>query len=191
VMVNCVSPVVLASKVLPGMCQRRSGAMIITGSIAGRQPLPRHAMYAATKVFDLYFGEALWAELRGTGVDVLVLEPGPTESEFREVAGETREVGAPAAFGHTRLVQLAARQLHASGAALDGRTHGRASSFAADAGGNALSGRHIETARGVGWFAELVDSGNAAQRSAHNLPHAGTRGHRGHFTPRRLLSRYL
>ena len=97
VMVNCVSPVVLASKLLPGMRERRRGAMIITGSIAGRQPLPRHAMYAATKVFDLYFGEALWAELRGTGVDVLVLEPGPTESEFREVAGETREVGAPAA----------------------------------------------------------------------------------------------
>ena len=65
-------------------------------SLAPLQPLPRHALYAATKAFGLLFGEALWAELRGTGVDVLVLEPGPTESEFREVAGETRALGEPA-----------------------------------------------------------------------------------------------
>jgi len=97
VQVNCVAPVVLASRLLPGMRARGRGAMIITGSIAGRQPLPRHAIYAASKAFDLLFGEALWAELRGTGVDVLVLEPGPTESEFREVAGETRGAGEPAA----------------------------------------------------------------------------------------------
>ncbi len=97
VLVNCVAPVVLASRLVPGMRARGRGAMIISGSIAGRQPLPRHALYAASKAFDLFFGEALWAELRGTGVDVLVLEPGPTESEFREVAGETREVGEPAA----------------------------------------------------------------------------------------------
>jgi short-subunit dehydrogenase len=97
VQVNCVAPVVLASRLLPGMCARGCGAMIVLGSIAGRQPLPRHALYAATKAFDLLFGEALWAEFRGTGVDILVLEPGPTESEFREVAGETRGAGEPAA----------------------------------------------------------------------------------------------
>ncbi len=95
--VNCVAPVVLANRLLPGMRDRGRGAMIITGSIAGRQPLPRHAAYSASKAFDLFFGEAIWAEMRGTGVDVLVLEPGPTESEFREVAGEIREVGEPAA----------------------------------------------------------------------------------------------
>jgi short-subunit dehydrogenase len=97
VQVNCVVPVVLASRLIPGMRDRGCGAMIVLGSVAGRQPLPRHAIYAASKAFDLFFGEALWAELRGTGVDVLVLEPGPTESEFRDVAGETREVGEPAA----------------------------------------------------------------------------------------------
>lgn len=97
VQVNCVAPVVLASRLLPGMRERKHGAMIVSGSIAGRQPLPRHALYSATKAFDMLFGEALWAELRGTGVDVLVIEPGPTESEFREVAGETRAVGEPAA----------------------------------------------------------------------------------------------
>jgi short-subunit dehydrogenase len=96
VQVNCVAPVVLASHLLPGMRARGRGAMIVSGSVAGRQPLPRHAIYAASKAFDLLFGEALWAELRGTGVDVLVLEPGATESEFRDVAGELREVGEPA-----------------------------------------------------------------------------------------------
>jgi hypothetical protein len=95
--VNCVAPTVLANRLLVAMRERGRGAMIITGSIAGRQPLPRHALYGATKAFDLLLGEALWAEYRGTGVDVLVLEPGPTESEFREVAGETRAVGEPAA----------------------------------------------------------------------------------------------
>jgi short-subunit dehydrogenase len=79
------------------MRERGRGAMIVSGSIAARQPLPRHALYAASKAFDLLFGEALWVELRGSGVDVLVLEPGPTESEFRDVAGEIREVGEPAA----------------------------------------------------------------------------------------------
>lgn len=95
--VNCVAPMVLANRILPQMVQRGRGAMIVSGSVAGRQPLARHAIYSATKAFDLMFGEALWAELRNTGVDVLVLEPGPTESEFREVAGEIRELGEPAA----------------------------------------------------------------------------------------------
>jgi short-subunit dehydrogenase len=97
VQLNCVAPVVLASRLLPAMRRRGRGAMIVSGSVAGRQPLPRHAIYAASKAFDLLFGEALWVELRGTGVDVLVLEPGPTESEFRQVAGETPFTGAPAA----------------------------------------------------------------------------------------------
>jgi len=105
--VNCVAPVVLASRLLPPMRERGRGAMIVLGSVAGRQPLARHAIYAASKAFDLLFGEALWVEMRGTGVDVLVLEPGPTESEFRDVAGELREVGEPAA----NVVELALDRL--------------------------------------------------------------------------------
>ncbi len=106
--VNCVAPVLLASRLIPPMRERGRGAMIVSGSVAGRQPLPRHAVYSASKAFDLLFGEALWAELRGTGVDVLVIEPGPTESEFRDVAGETREeVGEPA----INVVTLALDQL--------------------------------------------------------------------------------
>jgi len=88
VVVNCLAPVVLTSKLLPAMVKRGRGAVIVVGSVAGRQPLPLHAVYSATKAFDLLLGEALWAELRGTGVDALVLEPGPTATEFQAVAGE-------------------------------------------------------------------------------------------------------
>jgi len=89
VVVNCVVPVVLTSRIIPGMVKRGRGAVIVVGSVAGRQPLPLHAVYSATKGFDLLFGEGLWGELRGTGVDVLVIEPGPTQTEFQEVAGES------------------------------------------------------------------------------------------------------
>src|ERR1039457_6930643 len=88
VVVNCVVPVVLTSRIMPGMVKRGRGAVIIVGSVAGRQPLPLHAVYSATKGFDLLFGEGLWGELRGTGIDALVIEPGPTATEFQAVAGE-------------------------------------------------------------------------------------------------------
>jgi len=90
---NCVAPVVLTSLLLPGLKARGRGAVIVTGSVAGRQPLPLHNIYAATKAFDLFFGEALFAELHGTGVDVVVLEPGPTVTEFQAAAGELEHAG--------------------------------------------------------------------------------------------------
>ena len=89
VIVNCLAPVVLTSRILPGMVKRGKGAVIVVGSVAGRQPLPLHCVYSATKGFDLLFGEGLWGELRGTGVDAIVLEPGATKTEFQAVSGET------------------------------------------------------------------------------------------------------
>ncbi|HWP67064.1 MAG TPA: SDR family NAD(P)-dependent oxidoreductase [Candidatus Limnocylindria bacterium] len=95
VTLNCVTPAVLTSRLIGGMRMRGRGAVIIVGSIAGRQPLPLNGVYAATKAFDLHFGEALWAEMQGTGIDVLVVEPGPTATEFQEAAGETPHAGEP------------------------------------------------------------------------------------------------
>jgi hypothetical protein len=86
--VNCVAPVMLTRRLLPAIRKRARGAIVFTGSIAGRQPIPLHGVYAATKAFDLLFGEALWGELRGSGIDVVVLEPGSTATEFQEAAGE-------------------------------------------------------------------------------------------------------
>jgi len=73
--------------------------------VAGYQPLGFAATYGATKAFDLMLGEALWAENRSTGVDVLALSPGPVDTEFQAVAGEKPHPGATpesvveAAFG--------------------------------------------------------------------------------------------
>jgi short-subunit dehydrogenase len=79
------------------MRQRGRGAIIVLSSTAANQPVPFNAVYSATKAFDLWFGEALWAELLGSGIDVLVLQPGPTATEFQAVAGETAHEGEPPA----------------------------------------------------------------------------------------------
>jgi hypothetical protein len=71
--------------------------VVVTGSIAGRQPLPLHSVYAATKAFDQLFGEAISVELRAEGIDVVVLEPGATETEFQQAAGEIAHPGEGAA----------------------------------------------------------------------------------------------
>jgi short-subunit dehydrogenase len=45
------------------------------------------AVYGAAKAFVLSFTEALWAELRGTGVTAFALSPGATSTEFNAVVG--------------------------------------------------------------------------------------------------------
>ena len=90
---NCMAPTVLTSLLLPGMCERRRGALIMVGSIAGTQPLPLHALYGATKGFGNLLGESLWGELQGSGVDCLAVAPGTTETEFQAVSGELPHEG--------------------------------------------------------------------------------------------------
>jgi short-subunit dehydrogenase len=97
VQLNCLAPVLLTHRLLPGMRARGRGAIIVVGSVAGRQALPLHGVYSATKAFDLLFGESLAVELEDHGIDVLVLEPGSTETEFQEVARETPHPGQSAA----------------------------------------------------------------------------------------------
>jgi len=65
--------------------------------VAGRQALPLHGVYSATKAFDLLFGESLAVELEDHGIDVLVLEPGSTETEFQQVSREIVHPGQSAA----------------------------------------------------------------------------------------------
>jgi hypothetical protein len=107
VLLNCLAPVVLTRLLLPGMQQRGRGAVIFTGSVAGMQPLPLHGVYAATKAFDRFVGEALFVELREQGIDVIVLEPGSTATEFQQVAGEIAHPGEPP----ERVVELTLRSL--------------------------------------------------------------------------------
>ena len=71
---------------LPSMIERGSGTIINVASTAAYQPIPNMAVYAATKSYVLSFSEGLWSEVRGTGVNVLAISPGPTETEFFGVA---------------------------------------------------------------------------------------------------------
>jgi len=93
IQLNCTAPTVTISRLLPRLLARGRGAVIVVSSVAGHQPVPFNSVYSGTKAFDLVFGEALWAELQGSGVDVLVVQPGPTITEFQEVAGETPHEG--------------------------------------------------------------------------------------------------
>jgi len=91
---NCRAVVELSSRLLPAMKERKRGAMIITSSIVGALPAPWFSVYAATKSFDLYLGEALHGECLGTGVDVLTVLPGLTRTEFHAGLGD-REYHSP------------------------------------------------------------------------------------------------
>ena len=84
---NCGALVELAHAVLPGMIERKSGAILNVASTAAFQPGPGMAVYFATKAFVLSFSEALHEEVKRFGVVVTALCPGPTATEFGEVAG--------------------------------------------------------------------------------------------------------
>ncbi|MFB9235753.1 SDR family NAD(P)-dependent oxidoreductase [Plantactinospora siamensis] len=73
---NCRAPLELAHHFLPPMLARRRGGLIIMSSLAGLQGAPPISVYAATKAFGTILAEGLWAELRGTGVDVLACVAG-------------------------------------------------------------------------------------------------------------------
>jgi len=85
--VNCRAVAQLTRAFLPAMKERQRGAIIIVSSVVGTIPAPWFSVYSATKAFDLYFGEALHAECRGSGVDVLTVLPGLTRTEFQAGSG--------------------------------------------------------------------------------------------------------
>lgn len=86
IQVNLSALVALTKHFLPEMVRRKRGRILQVASTAGFQPGPLMAVYYATKAFVLSFSEALAEELRGTGVTVTALCPGPTASEFQKVA---------------------------------------------------------------------------------------------------------
>src|SRR4030095_6914058 len=72
--------------VLRDLIMSQRGAILNVSSIASLLPLPQMAVYAATKAYVTSLSEALRAELRGTGVSVTALCPGPVDTEFFVVA---------------------------------------------------------------------------------------------------------
>jgi hypothetical protein len=84
---NVEAVVDLTSRFVSPMVDRGRGAVINIASTAAFQPLPGSAVYAASKAFVLSFSEAIRTELRGSGVSVTAVCPGPVKTEFTEVAG--------------------------------------------------------------------------------------------------------
>jgi uncharacterized protein len=77
----------LCRAVAPQMIAHKSGGILNVASTAAFQPGPKMAVYFATKAFVLSLTEALHEELKADGVRVTCLCPGPTRTEFGDVAG--------------------------------------------------------------------------------------------------------
>lgn len=86
VRVNVLAPVRLTRAALPGMVQRGRGGVINVSSIAGYQPIPYWATYAATKAYLTSFSLSVHEEVKASGVTVMALMPGFTRTEFQDRA---------------------------------------------------------------------------------------------------------
>jgi uncharacterized protein len=114
---NCGALTELAHAVLPGMVGRKSGSILNVASTAAFQPGPGMAVYFATKSYVLSLSEALHEEVKRHGVTVSALCPGPTATEFGEVAG----------FGQSNLLEkVAADSASVVRAGLTGIAKGKA-----------------------------------------------------------------
>lgn len=90
---NVVTLTTLTRLAIPGMQSRRWGRILNVGSVVGYQPAgPRMAAYYASKAHVLSFSKGLARELKGTGVSVTALCPGPTKSSFEERSGADRTI---------------------------------------------------------------------------------------------------
>ena len=88
--VNVTAVTALARRFLPGMVAQGAGRVLNVASTAAFQPGPRMAVYYASKAYVLSFSLALSVEMRGTGVTVTALCPGPSPTGFAERAGALR-----------------------------------------------------------------------------------------------------
>ena len=81
------APVALTSAFAPAMVRRGRGGILNVASTAAMQPLPYSAGYSAAKAYVLTFSEAIHQELRGHGVAVTALCPGPVSTDFWQISG--------------------------------------------------------------------------------------------------------
>jgi uncharacterized protein len=112
VRLNCEAVVTLTHLFLPGMIERDRGGVITVASTAGMQPIPYETTYSATKAFARTFSDALSGELRGTGVRVMCVNPGPVPTEWQQVAGYDAD-WVPPVPGKISAEQVASESLRA------------------------------------------------------------------------------
>lgn len=84
---NVTSTFDLVHHFLPKMVDRGCGGVVLFSSLSGHMPNPYFANYAGSKAYVLNFGASLRAELAGSGVDMHVVSPGPTDTPMAEGTG--------------------------------------------------------------------------------------------------------
>jgi uncharacterized protein len=87
ILLNVCAVVDMAHAFLPAMLARKHGGIVNVASMAAFQPLPYMSVYAATKAAVLSFSQGLRGEVRGKGVKVLAVCPGPVDTPFFEATG--------------------------------------------------------------------------------------------------------
>ncbi|PAU84311.1 short-chain dehydrogenase/reductase [Halorubrum salipaludis] len=95
--VNVYGPHRLIKAVLPGMRRERDGTIVNVSSVAGRVSIPGGGVYSGSKFAVEALSDALRNEVAEYGVDVVVVEPGPVQTNFAKRA--EREAGADDADG--------------------------------------------------------------------------------------------
>ncbi len=112
--VNTVALSMLTRRLLPAMLAQKRGGILNVSSIASFLPIAGFAVYAASKAYVTSFSEALRSELRGSGVTVTTLCPGPVHTEFGRVANRPNEkrITSPEFF-HVAVEEVARAGLHA------------------------------------------------------------------------------
>lgn len=113
--VNMVALTVLTRALLPAMIEKKRGAILNVSSSAGFLPIGKLAVYAATKAYVTSFSEGIRTELRGSGITVTALCPGPVQTEFDQVARRNpakREKSSPG-FTHVSVEEVVRAGLRA------------------------------------------------------------------------------
>jgi len=114
--VNCRAPLALTDAFGREMARRNKGGIIFVSSVSAYIATPFEATYAASKAFELFLAEAFGYEFRNTGVQVLALCPGSTDTEFHEISGSSAVAPMPA----QPVVKLALRKLGKKPVAIPG-----------------------------------------------------------------------
>ena len=101
---NLIAPARLTRQVLPGMLARGRGHIVNVASLAGVFPVPSASIYSASKAGLTHFSAIVAADLKGTPVHVLNVEPGPVDTQMWTdfIHGEAT----PAAVKRFRQLQL-------------------------------------------------------------------------------------
>jgi short-subunit dehydrogenase len=108
---NCEAVIELSHSFLPDMLTHNSGAIINVSSMASFQGLPFLSTYAATKAFVTSFSLALAAEVKGTGIKIQALCPGPVATEFIDVAGFPDKISVLPSLSARQVAELSVKKL--------------------------------------------------------------------------------